>query len=138
MCNSGRYSEKIGADVSTDCKVCPAGYKQSVQGMAYCLPCEPGTHQSNTGNLVCVKCSIGLASAAIANTGTQCDICPIGKLSKKKGSATCQNCGAGKYGAEYGEGCADCPVAQYRISAAENPTPQSKHSVSVAAEEERY
>ena len=41
-CIVGRFSEAVGAFGMESCQYCPAGYVQSKEGQAFCLPCTPG------------------------------------------------------------------------------------------------
>ena len=101
----------------TMCNLCPAGFHQDTLGQASCLPCSPSVSQDQAGQVICDKCEINFFSNDTELQ--QCFKCAVGQTTNdKQGAASCQDCMAGKFGAN----CDKCPSGQFRSAESTDPT----------------
>ena len=64
-----------------------------------CTPCGPGTVATSSGLTRCSNCDAGTSSNS---RNDNCDACPSGKFSSKKGADFCTDCPEGRYASESG------------------------------------
>jgi hypothetical protein len=76
-------------------------------------PCEAGQHLTEVGEQ-CLKCQIGRFSAS-KNVALECDLCPVGRYQKEKGSVACKLCERGKVSSadRLGTECNDCSLGKF-------------------------
>ena len=97
-CAAGKFSDAVGASVSSTCADCGAG-KYSAAGASVCIDCVGGKFFGSPLQTsdVCTDCAAGKYSAAGA---TVCTDCAAGKFKATSGvNAECDNCAAGTYAA---------------------------------------
>ncbi|GMH97930.1 hypothetical protein TrVE_jg8351 [Triparma verrucosa] len=136
-CNLGKYSNEVG---SSSCLRCASGtytngdneysscipcapgrYSEDSMGASQCSPCSPGKY-SNEGSSQCDSCPLGKISAS--ESSTVCDDCTSGKYASTSGSTSCLNCGEGTHAADAGASdCDKCPVGTFSLSSATVCTP---------------
>ena len=110
-CSKGKYSDRTGLLVDSQCSACPIGKWSALTGLtssAACSVCSVGRWSDETGlaSLIqCKNCPSGRWSSTTTLTNSMsCTPCSIGKFATATGSAVnpCVHCDTGKYTEETG------------------------------------
>ena len=109
-CPEGTQNPLAGANSSTACVACEAGYVPNSAGDA-CVTCPPGTMALSHGSSSCISCAPGSYSPdGIAS----CIQCPQGSFAGLLGVSACSNCSQGHFAASTGLSCcSSCTQGTY-------------------------
>ena len=119
-CESGKYSEEVGASNKNQCLDCPKGKYVIAMGsgaLTDCNDCTPGKYSSETGNKGLDKCKNCAANTASKEEGltTSCKSCGPGEYQTETGKANCMLCDLGKFGSREQAGkCVECKAGMYQ------------------------
>jgi hypothetical protein len=130
-CDAGKWSDTLGAAVSTTCKDCISGKYSPTGGasaIAACIKCAPG--KKGTGDVgqtltrkACQMCAVGYYRPSknangVATDANICFECEEGKHQNQEGEASCLACEPGKTQHLKGQStCNNCPIGRYMSQA---------------------